>query len=315
MNEFDIIERYFAPLAAGNNAALGLKDDAAILTIPFGFEMVVTKDAIVEGVHFIGNESPALIARKLLRCNLSDLAAMGATPCGYFLALMLPEHIKEEWIASFAEGLRQDQALFSLTLLGGDTTATPGIFSASLTLMGYVPQGKALKRSGAKVGDAIYVSGTIGDAALGLLVAKKRLPQNDFLYWRYLLPQPRLELASTLLPIANSCMDISDGLMQDLGHLTKASGVGAVIHWESIPLSPSARALQNLDNFLNLIAGGGDDYELLFTVALEQESRLRSLSGIAITKIGEITQSGEVVLLDKYHKEIVLPKKGYKHFS
>lgn len=317
MNEFDIIKIFFAPLAH-HPGALNLKDDAAIFTIPAGNELVVTKDAMVSGVHFIGNESPESIARKLLRVNLSDLAAMGATPCYYFLALMLPATTPEHWIRSFASGLAADQKEYGITLMGGDTThTTTGALALSLTAFGLVPEGQSLKRSGAKAGDAVYVSGTIGDAALGLQVAggKLQVKGSGTLLQRYQLPQPRIALGQKLRGIANACMDISDGLMQDMEHIATSSGVGATLHQALIPLSMAARyAMETIENPWQTIVAGGDDYELLFTVPLHHISRLESITDVTVTRIGTMTEGKTIQLLDKHGEEMILARKGYRHF-
>jgi len=313
MDEFSFIANLLAPLAAKEKGALGLKDDAAVLTVPRGYELVVTKDALTQGVHFIGNESPDLIARKLLRVNLSDLAAMGACPWGYFLAVMLPESTNEEWLAAFASGLQRDQKEFGVTLMGGDTTRTMGSLSLSLTALGLVPKSKSLKRTGARVGDSIYVSGTIGDGALGLKITTDR-----YLLGRYQLPKPRLKLGQALRGIASACIDISDGLMQDLEHVCAASRVGAEIHWKDMPLSKEARAvLASVKNPCEVVLAGGDDYELLFTAPASAKRKLRAIAkatGTPITHIGHVKKGGGVVALDMNGREIVLEHKGWRHF-
>ena len=315
MNEFSIIKKYLLPLAKNAQGALSLTDDAAILKTPKGYEQIITKDAIVAGVHFFGDEPADKIAQKLLRVNLSDLAAMGATPYSYFLALMLPKTTSENWIKSFAKGLEESQKDFAITLMGGDTTSSPTL-AFSITAIGLVKSGKALKRSGAKIGDDIFVSGTIGDSALGLYAIKNKL-KNPYLISRYLIPQPRISLGQELQGIANSCMDISDGLMQDLSHITNASGVGAEINWQDIPLSSAAKKLlPRLKNPYEIIAAGGDDYELLFTVPAKFSSKLQKISNklsLPITKIGKITSNKQVLLLDNGDK-INLSIKGYNHF-
>ena len=256
MDEFSIIAKYFRPLAAGFAGSLNLSDDAAIISPPEGHELVITKDAISQGIHFIGNESPDLIAGKALRVNLSDLAAMGATPLCYFLALMLPKNTPEDWLQKFAEGLKQTQQEFAIYLAGGDTTSTNGSLSISITAIGSVPKGSALRRRGAKIGDDIYVSGTLGDSALGLELLLRHpresgdLEQHggspeipaqggDDKYFinSYLTPQPRIKLGIALREIASSAIDISDGLAQDLGHICTASNAGAVIYANQIPVS------------------------------------------------------------------------------
>lgn len=313
MNEFDVIEKLLTPLAK-ESGALGLKDDAALLHVPLDSELVVTKDALVEGVHFTGNEPAQLIAQKLLRVNLSDLAAMGAKPWGYFLALMLPPKITTAWLADFAEGLKRDQAHYGITLMGGDTTRTPGTLAFSVTAMGLVPKGQGLKRSGAQVGDAIYVSGTLGDAALGLKIAKGEVQNNAFLLKRYQLPDPRVKLGQMLFGIATACMDISDGLMQDLGHICAASHVGAEIYWPFMPLSDAAKEAQAS---AQLILSGGDDYELLFTISPHLEEELISAAkatNTPITRIGKIIKGSAVTALDENNHEIRLQTLGYQHF-
>jgi len=237
--EFDRIARHFRPLAGPGS--LGLTDDAAVFTPPPGRELVVTADAMVESVHFLPGTAPGLVARKLLRVNLSDLAAMGAMPLGYLVTLSVPRSFGDDWFAGFAAGLAQDQAAFGTALLGGDTTQTPGPLCVSLTAIGHVAPGQAIRRSGAQAGDEVWVTGTIGDGVLGLEAARGNLADPDgYLAGRYNLPTPRLGLA--LHGWARACMDVSDGLFQDLGHICRASGVGAVVEADLVPLSPQAHA-------------------------------------------------------------------------
>ena len=300
MDEFDFIAKYFRPLAAGFDGSLNLSDDAALISPPAGCELVITKDALSAGVHFMGNESPDLIASKALRVNLSDLAAMGATPLCYFLARMLPKNTDEKWLEQFARGLKQTQDEFSIALAGGDTTATDGILSISITALGSVPKGKTLRRNGAKVGDDIYVSGTLGDAATGLLSYQRKLVSSDFFISRYLTPEPRISLGISLRDIASSAMDISDGLVQDLGHICAASNVGAIIHSDLLPMNAGVTLEQALS--------GGDDYELLFTCSPEQ----KQISGT--TLIGKIMAGNRVQVLDAQGNNITPARKGYSHF-
>ena len=355
MDEFDLIDRFFKPLARGFRGSLDLTDDAALIAIPDGMELVITKDAISEGIHFIGNEDPALIAKKLLRVNLSDLAAKGAKPIAYFLALMLPSTLSSprrrgsisttdprvkpeddriEWIERFAQGLQEDQALYNIHLAGGDTTATLGRKSFSITAIGTVPKGQMLRRSTARVGDIIFVSGTLSDSALGLSLLspapvggrmgggyllegpslKSPHPgpppngEEDYLINRYLLPQPRLELGLLLHGVASACMDISDGLVQDLGHICKASGVAAMIEADKIPLSPAARAQPD---HLTQALTSGDDYELLFTVP--PENILNVPEGCA--QIGVIKEGTGVTVISSDDQPMTLAHKGYRHFT
>ncbi|MDF2781719.1 MAG: thiL, partial [Geminicoccaceae bacterium] len=266
LGEFAFIAERLRPLAAGSPGALDLADDAALLDPPAGSELVLTKDAMVAGVHFLPDDPPGDIARKLLRVNLSDLAAMGAAPLGYLLALIRPKATAEDWLAEFCRGLAEDQATFGIGLLGGDTVSTPGPLALSLTALGHVPRGAALRRGGAKPGDDIWASGTLGDAALGLKVLQGELEAAPAvgaqLVERYRLPQPRLALGQTLRGLASAALDVSDGLLADLGHILETSAVGAEIHAAALPLSPAARALPGVRE---AALAGGDDYELLFT--------------------------------------------------
>lgn len=308
MGEFELIQRHFVPLAKHFSGSLNLSDDAAIVNIPSGYDLVVTTDAISEAVHFIGTEDPALIARKLLRTNLSDLAGMGAAPLCYFLSIALPSPLSEDYIARFASGLAHDQALFSIHLAGGDTITTKGSPTFSMTAHGLVPSGTALRRSGAKPGDIVYVSGTLGDAALGLhAIQKSGFGTHAYLEDRYLLPQPRLLLGEQLRGMATSCMDISDGLLQDMGHICATSGVGADIHREKLPLSAEAHSMLTISPELwPLIYSGGDDYELLFTLP----PHVAPIAGT--TCIGHITD-GNKVRLANVGKEIPVTRSGYSH--
>lgn len=318
MDEFDFIARCLSPLAAEREGAFGLKDDAATLQVPEGHELIITKDALVEGVHFIGDEPPALIARKALRVNLSDCAAMGAVPHAYMLALMLSENVHIEWLESFVGGLRADQDSYGLSLLGGDTTRTYGSTALSVTLFGFVPKGAALRRSGAVAGDDVYVSGPIGDAALGLSLARHLLTEhtpvteNEYLLGRYQLPTPQLALGQKLRGVATSCIDISDGLVQDLGHICAASEVGATIEWNAIPLSDAVRSAGSPDP--ETILTGGDDYELLFTLPAEASDKILALkAAFPITRIGKITEDKSVRVVDG-RNELRFSRKGYTHF-
>ncbi len=311
MREFDLIARHFAPLAGPGS--LGLTDDAALLTPPPGRQLVISADALVAGVHFFPHDPADLIARKLLRVNLSDLAAMGATPWCYLLTLSAPRDTPETWFASFAAGLAADQQEFGITLVGGDTTSTPGPFSLTATVMGHVAPGQALRRSGARSGDGIWVTGTVGDAALGLLARQGSLPDPDFyLRDRYLIPRPRLGLP--LSGIATAAMDVSDGLVQDLGHLCRASALGAVIQVTQVPLSPQAARADNLPKCLT----GGDDYELLLAVPPGREAALRAAcasGNVAITQIGYFTSDpGGVSVLASDGTAMHLPIQGWSHF-
>src|SRR5690349_9967046 len=262
-----LIARYFRPLATVPNA-FGLGDDAAVLTPPSGCDLVVTTDGVIAGVHFLPADPPQSIARKALRMNLSDLAAKGATPAGFLLSIALPTNTPESWIAAFAEGLGQDISQYGCPLLGGDTDRTPGPLSVSITAFGTLPHGAMVRRATAKPGDVIAVTGTIGDAALGVLLHRDanlakswRLSSAaaDHLRGRYLLPQPRNVLAEALRQHASAAMDVSDGLVGDLAKLCRASGVAAETDVEAIPLSDAARAALSADaKLIERILSGGD---------------------------------------------------------
>ena len=287
MDEFQLIARYFAPLAG--EGALWLRDDAALLTPAPGCELVLTKDVLVAGVHFYPDDPAQAIAQKALRVNLSDLAAKGAEPLGYLMGLMLPGLPHEAWLRDFCSGLKQDQETYGITLLGGDTARTRGPLALSITAIGQVPAGAMLKRSGARVGDVVMVTGTIGDAALGL---KER---EGFLRERYLRPQPRLALGKALRGLATACMDVSDGLVQDAGHIAHASGVQLLLEPAAIPLSEEARTRAHWD----AVAHGGDDYELLFATPPEQVATVQTFAAqaeTAVTVIGRVVQGSGVML-------------------
>jgi thiamine-monophosphate kinase len=320
-----LIARYFRPLATAPNA-LGLGDDAAVLTPPAGCDLVLTTDGVIAGVHFLPGDPPQSIARKALRMNLSDLAAKGAAPVGFLLAIALPAHTDESWVAAFAEGLRQDISQYGCPLLGGDTDRTPGPVSVSITAFGTVPHGAIVRRATAKVGDVIAVTGTIGDAALGVLIHREpgfadrwRLSSaaRDHLRQRYLLPQPRNALANALRQHASAAMDVSDGLAGDLIKLCRASGVAADVDVAAVPLSDAARAALSADPTLTeRILSGGDDYEILLTLPAAQFSAFRAAAenaGVAVSKIGQVN-SGEGVRFLHDGKALSFTQPSYSHF-
>ena len=317
--EFARIATYFAPLAAGYPGAFGLGDDAAVVAPSAGAELVVTTDTIVAGIHYIGDESPDLIAQKLLRVNLSDLAAMGASPCAYILNMALPPAFDDAWVAAFAAGLAADQDRYGIVLIGGDSVATPGPATLSVTGLGEVPIGRALRRNGARPGDVVFVSGTIGDAALGLLAARDgvALFGAAVLIDRYRLPRPRLALGRHLRGLVHAATDISDGLVADLGHIASQSGVAARIDAGAVPLSDAARAaLGAAPNLIETILTGGDDYELVFTAPRSIAPRLAALASeidVPITAIGAIHDGQKVAVFDVDGASIRLSRSGYTH--
>lgn len=312
--EFALIARHFKPLAGPGS--LDLSDDAAVIAPPPERELVIAADAMVAGVHFLPDDPADLVGRKLLRTNLSDLAAMGAEPLGYLMTVSAPASTPDAWFAAFAAGLAADQKEFGVTLLGGDTTSTPGPISLSLTILGTVRPGEAIRRAGAAAGNAIWVSGTIGDGALGLLAATGRLDDpTGYLIDRYRLPRPRLELGKRLAGIASAGMDISDGLVQDLGHICRASGVAAEIDAAAVPLSDPARAADQVERCLT----GGDDYELLMAIPPSREAALQQAAsgvGIAVTRIGRfLAGAPRVTVRTADGVEMHLERGGWSHFS
>jgi thiamine-monophosphate kinase len=326
--EFELIARLFAPLSRGFPGAYGLEDDVAYLALKGGLlregeELVVKTDALIAGVHFLENDPADLVARKLIRVNLSDLAAKGARPLVYTIALMLPDSVEFAWLERFADGLRTDQVEFGIALAGGDTDRTPGPLALSLTALGAIPARARLLRSAAEVCDGIYVSGTIGDGALGLKAIRGQLgglSERDraFLAERYRLPRPRLQLGARLRSLVHATMDISDGLVGDLQHICDASHVGARIEAPRVPLSDAARAaLADAPSLIESVLGGGDDYELLFTAPLKRDESLGALGrelGVPITRIGEIEGGTTVRVFDGVGRETRLAHPGYRHF-
>jgi len=326
-SEFEIIASLFAPLTRGAPGALGLKDDAALVSPSPGHELVVTTDTVIAGVHFLPGDPPDLVAKKALRVNLSDLAAKGAKPVGIFQALALGDSTDQAFLESYARGLGADLQYFDIPLLGGDTTATVpgGAMVITITAMGEVPKGQALLRAGARQGDLLCVSGTIGDGALGLKAIRGELPALSEqhaaeLSARYRVPQPRLGLGQALRSIATSCLDISDGLCADVGHICETSNVGARIMRAHIPISRAAqRRISDDPSLMDYVLGGGDDYELAFTVAPVDRPRLRDLedqTGTPIAVIGQITARGDdpqVRVIGDNGQEVVVRIPGYVH--
>ena len=323
--EFDLIARHFAPLARGVPGADGLRNDAAVFQSDGNADLVVTADAMVEGVHFLPEDPPGLVGRKLIRVNLSDLAAMGARPRGYLLTVAVSDRIDETWIEELAAGLAADQREFEIGLFGGDTVSTPGPLTLSLTAIGEVTSGRALARSTAHPGDHVYVSGTVGDGALGLLALRGALAglrETDCaaLAARYRLPQPRLSLGQSLAGqgLATAAIDVSDGLVADLGHIAGTSKLGARIEAASVPLSAAGRrAVEARPELREAVLTGGDDYELLFTAPSARAPEVEALAGaldLPVTRVGAMVEGDDVRVLDEAGEELPLPRAGWTHF-
>jgi thiamine-monophosphate kinase len=321
LGEFGRIRRFFAPLAGPGG--LGLTDDAALVDCRPGQRLVMTVDAMVAGVHYLPDDPPDLVARKLLRVNLSDLAAMGARPRHYLLTTALPKSLDDDWVARFAAGLAEDQKIYGVDLLGGDSVATPGPAALTLTAVGEVVAGAEIRRKGARPGDRVWVSGTIGDAFLGLKVLRGEFPNlaaadSAALVGRFRLPEPRVALGPRLAGIAHAMCDVSDGLLADLGHISEASMVGATVRLAALPLSSAARRLvEAAPGLAASLATGGDDYELLFAAAPEAGAAIGRLAAelkLPITEIGAIEPGDSVRLVDAAGNEIPVATAGWRHF-
>ena len=322
-----LIARYFRPLAK-HPGALGLIDDVAVLTPVPGSDIVLTTDAIVGGVHFFSDDSADMVAKKALRVNLSDLAAKGATPVGFLLALALPATAGEDWIESFARGLGADADAYSCPLLGGDSVSTPGPATISITALGTLPQGTMVPRSGARVGDRIMVTGTIGDAALGLLLRKEAAnaqrwkldgQQQSDLINRYLLPQPRNALADAVRLHASAAMDVSDGLVGDLAKLCAASGVSAEVTIDNVPLSDAAKRVLAADPAqIEPVLTGGDDYEIVCTVAADKLESFRaaaSKADVPVSELGRVIEGKELPrFVGRSGKPMLFRHTSFSHF-
>jgi thiamine-monophosphate kinase len=317
-----LIARFFAPIAT-HPGALGLSDDAAFIKPPPSCDLVLTADAIVGGVHFFVDDAAQSVAGKALRVNLSDLAAKGAKPLGFLLSLSLPKDVGDDWLAGFSEGLRRDAVLFGCPLFGGDTVRTSGPITISIAIFGCVPQGTMVRRAGAKTGDRVFVSGSIGDAALGLALRKGAAfkladAQRQHLMSRYLLPQPRNALAEAMRTHASSAMDVSDGLAGDFAKLCRASGVAADIEAGKVPLSDAAKAVLAVEPAMREIAfTGGDDYEIVCTVPSAKAEAFRAAAQavrVAVTEIGEIKTGEGARFLGADGKPLAFKRASFSHF-
>ncbi|WP_298958047.1 thiamine-phosphate kinase [uncultured Roseibium sp.] len=325
--EFDLIREFFAPLAK-DPGSLGLTDDAAVLTPRAGSDLVLTKDMLAADVHFFSEDPPEAIAAKALRVNLSDLAAKGAKPRGYLMGLALPSDWSPDWLERFCSGLADDQKAYDFKLLGGDTIRSSGGLLVSITALGEVPSGKAVRRTGARPGDLLFVTGTIGDAAAGLQVrldpafGQERVlsaADSQYLCDRYLLPRPRTALTPVLLEYANAAMDVSDGLIADCGHLGRASDVDIVLDLDKVPVSRAIERIKanSQDDFLRCV-DGGDDYEILACVSEENAGQFSNQAAAAncpVTLIGRAGPGTGIVTVTKKGSPLHLDEPGgFRHF-
>jgi thiamine-monophosphate kinase len=309
ISEFALIRRFFTKQQVTNpSTMLSIGDDCALLSIPEEFELAVTTDTMVENVHFFAGTDPELLGHKLLAVNLSDLAAMGAKPMSVTLALTLPQ-VDENWLTAFSLGFLNLAERYSVDLIGGDTTSGP--LTLTVQAMGWVPKGRALMRSAAQPGDFIYMTGCLGDAGLGLKIKQGydcADPAGALM--RFDRPEPQVEAGQALIGIAHACIDLSDGLSGDLGHILEQSQVGACLDWDALPLSPAVQAYINDTGDWSMPLTAGDDYELCFTIRPEQADKLT----IAATKIG-IIESEPGLRLNKSGRIQSLEIKGFEHFS
>ena len=322
-NEFELIERYFAPFADAN--AFGLRDDAALL-LATGHDMAITQDAIAAGVHFLRSDPPGLVAKKALRVNLSDLAAKGAVPRAISLALGLGEDWTADWVAGFAEGLREDCDHYGVALTGGDTFRAPGGPVIAITAIGELVEGAYRSRLSASPGDQLFVTGTIGDAALGLKLHldKTALPSlgeahREALTQAYLLPRPPVEYARTIARHATAAIDISDGFVGDLGKLARESGFDVDISVEAIPFSQPGHAALAIDALLETALTGGDDYQILFTAREEDRTAIDKAAagaGVKISLLGDVAEGRGVVTIHQQNGEPMrFSATSWDHFA
>jgi thiamine-monophosphate kinase len=320
MQEFELIKRYFAePGLTRKDVELGIGDDAAIINIPANSQLVVTTDTLVEGVHFFADMDPRAIGHRAVAVNLSDIAAMGAEPAWISIAVTLP-HVEQEWVKAFTAGIFEICEYYNVQVVGGDTTQGP--LSITISAKGLIPQGKAITRSGAKSGDWIFVTGTLGDAAVAIdaINQRKNLPlkHQAFIKNRFEYPTPRVAIAQGLRETASSAIDISDGLLSDIGHILTASNVGGVINVDQLPLSDALMGSVDEDKYLVYALTGGDDYELLFTVPEDKRGALdvtMAHYGIKLTCIGQIMGQSGKLELRKDNQPFTFEGKGYEHFD
>lgn len=317
-DEFNLIEKYLAPLAAPEG--LSLLDDAACVPAREAHDQIITKDVLVGGTHFFEGDDPVSLAFKAISVNVSDLAAKGAEPAFYMLGLSLPnEGDTENWLEQFVQGLGKAQDLYGITLLGGDSTSTSGPLTISITAIGYVPAGKMIRRSGAEVGDAVFVTGQLGEAAFALQAILGNIAASDVSLDAYYNPSAQHLVGQKLRGIASAAADISDGLLADVGHIAKASGVGVHIELGKLPHSDAVKRFIEADpRLVQLIYAGGDDYEIVFTAPLDLLEEVNAISAqyeVKITQIGKIVEGTGVEIIDNIGKTVQVSRRGFNHFN
>ncbi len=321
--EFELIDKLFAPLARGLAGAFGLKDDVAVLVARAHHDLVLKIDSVIENVHFLAVDPPDTVAQKALRRTLSDLAAKGAAPEAYLLAIALPLTTEQNWLENFVQGLARDQEQFGIALAGGETNRTPGALTITVTAIGWVPEGRLVRRNGAEPGDEVWVTGAVGDAGGGLCILKDatvpRSAARDHLVRRFRVPEPRLAFGVALRGVASAAIDVSDGLLADLGHVADVSRVRIEINSDSVPISSELRALWgDRPETVGRAVSAGDDYEIAFTAsaaAADEVNAVAQRTGTAATRIGRVVQgSAGVALLDSSGHVIFVERKGFTHF-
>ena len=320
LGEFDLIQKYFLSSGHRNDVSLGVGDDCAIVSMPEGRQLAVTTDTLVDGIHFPSKTNPRDIAHKAIAVNLSDLAAVGAEPAWITLALTLPR-ANEDWIKAFSAEFKAAAEQYKVQLIGGDTTRGP--LSITVQAMGLVDPEHIMRRDGARPGDAIYVSGTLGDAATGLRILQRGQAADDNEAWlvdRLNRPDPRVELGVKVAEYCKCAIDISDGLAADLGHILAASHCGATVYKDRIPLSHQlvAYSIKRDEVDWEQVLAGGDDYELCLVVSPDNERKLMKLSSelsLPLTRIGVIEEHGSLTFIDETGAKQLLDHRGYEHFG
>jgi len=320
MNEFEMIQQYFLPLTMGRKEAEGLQDDAAILDIPEGYDLVISSDTLNGGTHFLKKETPAHIAHKALRVNLSDMAAMGAQPLCYQMNLAFSQFPDEEWVKGFSAALLSDNEAFGVFCSGGDTTVAEGPLLVSITVTGLVPKGQAVKRSTAQAGDLVVLTGPIGQAAVGvkILLDVLEIENSEAFLEAAHKPTPRTTISDEICKYARAAVDVSDGLIADLGHVCQTSGVSATLELAKIPFTDETKALvdANVIAYEDLLTGG-DDYEIAMAVAPENIDAFTAeaaAKGVGLSVVGVFKDGQGLEVVDENAEALAFKRPGWTHF-